>query len=71
MSELGLRQAQEKMAAAGINQQAIDVFTHYYRQVEDGVTGFIAEDSIEPLTDPDLLSEAVVAPAPEVTWDAS
>ena len=62
MSELGLRQAQEKMAAAGINQQAIDVFTHYYHQVEDGVTGFIAEDSIDPLTDPDLLSETAVAP---------
>ncbi len=62
MSELGLRQAQDKMAAAGINQQAIDVFTHYYHQVEDGVTGFIAEDSIDPLTDPDLLSEAAVAP---------
>ncbi len=62
MSERGLRQAQDKMAAAGINQQAIDVFSHYYDQVEDGVTGFIAEDSIDPLTDPDLLSEAVVAP---------
>ena len=36
MSEPGLRQAQDKMAAAGVHQQAIDVFTHYYRQLEDG-----------------------------------
>ena len=26
-------------------QQAIDVFSHYYHQLEEGVTGFIAEDS--------------------------
>ena len=45
------------MAAAGINQTAIDVFSHYYRQLEEGVTGFIAEDTIEPLTDPDLLAD--------------
>ena len=49
MSELGLRQAQDKMVAAGISQQAIDVFSHYYHQLEDGITGFIAEDSIVPL----------------------
>ena len=33
------------MAAADVPQQAIDVFSHYYRQLEEGVTGFIAEDS--------------------------
>ena len=55
----GLELAQEKMAAAGVNQQAIDVFTHYYRQVEDGITGFIAEDSISPLENPDLLGDVV------------
>ena len=49
------------MAAAGINQTAIDVFTAYYRQLEQGVTGFIAEDSIEPLTDPDRLANVTVA----------
>jgi UTP--glucose-1-phosphate uridylyltransferase len=56
VSEQGLRAAQQKMADAQIAQAAIDVFTAYYRQLEDGVTGFIAEDSIEPLVDPDLLS---------------
>ena len=60
MSDEGLRAAQEKMAAAEIAQTAIDVFSAYYRQVEQGVTGFIPEDSIEPLTDPDLLSDVSV-----------
>jgi UTP--glucose-1-phosphate uridylyltransferase len=60
VSDEGLRAAQEKMAAAKIAQPAIDVFSAYYRQVEQGVTGFIPEDSIEPLTDPDLLSDVPV-----------
>jgi UTP--glucose-1-phosphate uridylyltransferase len=60
VSDEGLRAAQEKMAAAKIAQTAIDVFSAYYRQVEQGVTGFIPEDSIEPLTDPDLLSDVPV-----------
>jgi UTP--glucose-1-phosphate uridylyltransferase len=61
MSESGLAAAQEKMSAAGVHQQAIDVFTHYYHQLEEGVTGFIAEDSIDPVTDPDLLSDVTVS----------
>ncbi|MFL6064415.1 MAG: UTP--glucose-1-phosphate uridylyltransferase [Friedmanniella sp.] len=61
MSEQGLKLAQEKMVAAGVNPQAIDVFSHYYRQVEEGVTGFIAEDSIEPLEHPDLLGDVTVS----------
>ena len=48
------------MADAQIAQPAIDVFSAYYRQLEQGVTGHIAEDSIEPLTDPDLLSDVSV-----------
>ena len=61
MSEPGLKRAQGKMVAAGIPQQAIDVFTHYYRQLEEGVSGFIPEDTIEPLLDPSMLSDAVVS----------
>jgi UTP--glucose-1-phosphate uridylyltransferase len=61
MSEMGLRLAQEKMAAAGVPQQAIDVFTYYYRQLEAGVSGFIPEDTIEPLIDPPMLSDIVVS----------
>lgn len=57
MSQDGLHLAQQKMTNAGVAQQAINVFGDYYRQLEQGSTGFIAEDSIEPLTDPDLLRE--------------
>ena len=60
MSEIGLKLAEEKMAAAGIHPLAIDVFTYYYRQLEKGVSGFIPEDSIEPLLDPSMLSDAAV-----------
>ena len=35
MSETGLRAAQAKMTAAGVHQKAIDVFTHYYAQLEE------------------------------------
>ena len=56
MSAAGLTQAQEKMRQAGVSQAAIDVFTHYYGQLEVGATGLILEDSIEPLTDPDRLA---------------
>jgi UTP--glucose-1-phosphate uridylyltransferase len=61
MSETGLKLAQDKMAAAGIHQPAIDVFSYYYRQLEEGVSGFIPEDSIEPLLDPPMLSDLAVS----------
>jgi UTP--glucose-1-phosphate uridylyltransferase len=61
MSESGLQAARDKMTAAGVAPQAIEVFSHYYHQLEEGVTGFIAEDSIEPLTSPDLLSDVEVS----------
>jgi UTP--glucose-1-phosphate uridylyltransferase len=60
MSDTGLHRAQAKMAAAGVHQKAIDVFTHYYAQLEEGVTGFIAEESITPLEDPDLLESVSI-----------
>jgi UTP--glucose-1-phosphate uridylyltransferase len=63
MSDQGLALARQKMTDAGVAPQAIDVFSHYYRQLEEGVTGFIAEDSIEPLTDPDLLADVDVSDA--------
>ena len=58
---MGLKLAQEKMAAADVPQQAIDVFTYYYRQLEAGVSGFIPEDTIEPLVDPPMLSDLAVS----------
>ncbi len=60
MSAHGLELAKEKMADAGVHAEAIEVFSHYYRQLEEGVTGVIPEDSIDPLTDPDLLSDVTV-----------
>jgi UTP--glucose-1-phosphate uridylyltransferase len=48
----GLTAAQAKMREAGVNQAAIDVFSHYYGKLEAGATGLILEETIEPLTDP-------------------
>ena len=61
MSETGLKLAQDKMAAAGIPQQAIDVFTHYYRQLEEGVSGFIPEDRSSLFSIRSMLSDAAVS----------
>lgn len=60
MSEQGLKAAIAKMQAAGVNQTAIDVFSHYYQLVEQGATGAIGEDTISPLTDPPRLDSVHV-----------
>ncbi len=62
MSDDGLRLAQEKMTAAGVTPAAIEVFSHYYRELEAGATGLILEETIEPLLDPAHLSELDVDP---------
>jgi UTP--glucose-1-phosphate uridylyltransferase len=49
----GLEQAQKRMADADVPQRAIDVFSNFYVQLEQGVTGKIAEADIEPLGDID------------------
>ncbi len=49
MSSTGLERARAKMSEAGIDPVAIETFAHYYRLLEHGETGMIAEDSIEPL----------------------
>ena len=41
MSDEGLRLAQQKMRAAGVDPSAVDVFSHYYRQLEGGDDGKI------------------------------
>mgnify|MGYP000050095061 CR=1 FL=1 len=58
----GLIAAQTKMAAAGVDQTAIDVFSHYFGELEAGATGLILEDTIEPLLDPPLLENVEVDP---------
>lgn len=45
----GLEQAQQRMQAAGVPQRAIDVFTSFYVQLEQGATGMIPEADVEPL----------------------
>jgi UTP--glucose-1-phosphate uridylyltransferase len=57
MSAHGLAVARAKMRAAGVSETAIDVFTHYYHQLERGATGIIAESDIEPLSDPQHLAD--------------
>ncbi len=60
MSAEGLLQAQVKMRAAGVSPAAVDVFSHYYGELEAGATGLIREDTITPLLDPPFLSEVHV-----------
>jgi UTP--glucose-1-phosphate uridylyltransferase len=54
MSDEGLAQARAKMADAGVDPTAVDVFEHYYRLVESGETGMIPESDIEPVDIPAL-----------------
>lgn len=50
MGSAGLRKARDKMAAAGVDEVAIETFAHYFRLLEHGETGMIAESSIEPVS---------------------
>src|ERR1700754_2686794 len=49
MGSAGLNKAREKMAAAGVDEVAIETFAHYFRLLEHGETGMIPEDTIEPV----------------------
>jgi UTP--glucose-1-phosphate uridylyltransferase len=60
MKSKGLKQAREKMEAAGVDPVAIDVFAHYYRLIERGETGMIAENTIDPL-DMDSIDDVEVS----------
>jgi len=60
MSENGLTAARNKMRDAGIAEQAIDVFSHYYRALDNGATCLIPEDSIEPLTRIDSIEDVEI-----------
>ncbi len=43
------------MRSGGVHEAAIDVFRHYYRQLESGATGIVAEADIDPLEEPTRL----------------
>lgn len=49
MSTTGLHRAVDKMHRAGVPELAIDVFGSYYEQLEQGRTGLVPEDTIEPV----------------------
>ncbi len=49
MGSKGLDLARAKMQNAGVDPVAVDTFAHYYRLLEHGETGMIAESAIEPL----------------------
>jgi UTP--glucose-1-phosphate uridylyltransferase len=60
MSADGLCAAEEKMRAEGLADIAVETFAHYYRQLEAGETGLVAEADIEPvgeLPDAEALTE--------------
>jgi UTP--glucose-1-phosphate uridylyltransferase len=61
MGSAGLNRARDKMAAAGVDPSAIEVFAHYYRLLEHGETGMIPEASIDPL-DMESLADVDVSP---------
>lgn len=63
MSSSGLRQAQRKMSEAGVDETAVEVFSHYYRALAAGETGMMPEAEIEPLPDPVHLADVEVADA--------
>ncbi len=63
MSEQGLERARQVMADGDVHPRAIEVFAHYYRQLESGETGVIAEDDVEPVTELPHLGSVDVDPA--------
>lgn len=60
MSEAGLVHSLSKMRDHGVADAALEVFEHYYRQAERGVSGYIREADIEPLLDPPQLAQAEI-----------
>ncbi|MDX6359642.1 MAG: UTP--glucose-phosphate uridylyltransferase, partial [Nocardioidaceae bacterium] len=67
MKDKRLQMCRDKMADAGVDATAIDVFAHYYRLIQHGETGMIPESSIEPV---DMEALADVEVSDEVAADA-
>jgi UTP--glucose-1-phosphate uridylyltransferase len=67
MGAPGLESARIKMAEAGVSEVAIETFAHYYRLLQHGETGMIAESSIVPVDIPRL---AAVDVADDVAVEA-
>ena len=61
MTENGLQAACEKMRQAGVSEQAITVFEHYYHRLAEGEGGLILEADVEPLDQPDKYEDIAVS----------
>jgi UTP--glucose-1-phosphate uridylyltransferase len=64
MSSEGLAQAEEKMRGAGVADEAIATFRHYYEQLEAGESGMLPDAELEPLEDLPDLADLPEAEAP-------
>src|SRR5699024_45993 len=61
VSVMTLQQATDKMEQAGVHPRAIEVFAHYYRELESGATGLIPEDEVAPVVDVPHIDDQDVA----------
>lgn len=59
MTTHGLQLAQEKMRRAGVAENAITVFGHYYGKLAEGATGVVPESDIRPATDLPVLTDLI------------
>jgi UTP--glucose-1-phosphate uridylyltransferase len=64
VSSEGLVQAEEKMREAGVADEAIATFRHYYEQLEAGESGMLPDADLEPLGDLPDLADLPQAEAP-------
>jgi UTP--glucose-1-phosphate uridylyltransferase len=70
VSAEGLAQAEEKMREAGVADEAIATFRHYYEQVEAGESGMLPDAELEPLEDLPDLEDLPEAEAPlDQAWE--
>ncbi len=68
MSAEGLRAAELKMRREGVPEVFVDTFRHYYRQLEQGVSGLLPDSQLEPVGE--LPSAAELSSRPETERDA-
>jgi UTP--glucose-1-phosphate uridylyltransferase len=64
MSDDALHAAEEKMRDAGVADAAIATFAHYHRRLQEGATGLLREDEIEPIDDLPALEDLDPGDAP-------
>ena len=60
MSIEGLQQGTELMRARGVDERAIGAFTRFYAMLEQDATGYLHEDTIEPLGEVQALGDLTV-----------